>query len=124
MALSLHFFCQVKTTKHAISSNYYKKHLEYWKRQPAPVFVFNVVYGNATSVNENNCKVYVHDISYVLQKQHMKSHDIENMDRNVEETFMICEESNNKNKMTLDDFINHHISWCYGEWYICVALVL
>lgn len=114
LELSLHFFCQVKTTKNTIDMSDIKQYFNYWGNQPVPVFLFHIKYNHVETINEEH-DVWVHDIPWLLaisdaRKLHM------NIQRNVHDKFQICKEYNNQNKMTLDKFLYHHIPWSYGLW--------
>jgi len=116
LELSIHFFCQVKTAKGSFNLNGVdEKYFEYWGKQPAPVFVFVVEYSEENRIRENH-KIWVYDIPYVLTKKDAKNFGKEEPLREVDEKFELCNESNNKDKMSLKDFLYGHIPWSHGLW--------
>lgn len=118
LELSLHFFCQVKTQKtdvqlSGIEDSYWK----YWGDQPVPVFLFLIKYTELDQIQEHN-EVWVYDIPFILTKRDAQAPGKVIPTRGVDERFRITNESNNKDKMTLVDFIYHHVSWSYGLWHM------
>lgn len=116
LALSLHFFCQVKTTKDPISPSEFENHFDYWGNQPVPVFLFHIMYKDLELMNKDH-ELWVYDIPYLLSindanRELCKS----TISRDVESKFKICDEDNNKDKMTLESFLYGHVSWSYGLW--------
>lgn len=118
LKLSLHFFCQVKTQKSKINlANINEKYWSYWGEQPVPVFLFLIKYEKQDQIQESN-ELWVYDIPYILSKKDAKKSGQNVPNRDVDEKFLLCDQSNNKDKMTWDDFIYHHIPWSYGLWYM------
>ncbi|MEW8687322.1 MAG: DUF4365 domain-containing protein [Candidatus Thiodiazotropha sp.] len=118
LRLSLHFFCQVKTQKNDITlSSIEEKYWTYWGDQPVPVFLFLVKYTEENKIQDNS-EVWVYDIPYILATRDADKDGKPKPIRDVSEKFLISRESNNRDKMSLDDFIHHHISWSYGLWYM------
>lgn len=116
LELSIHFFCQVKTAKGSSSLNGVdERHLEYWGKQPAPVFVFVVEYTDENRIREGH-RIWVYDIPYILVKKDAKNSGKEQPLREVDEKFELCNETNNKDKMSLKDFLYGHIPWSHGLW--------
>lgn len=116
LELSIHFFCQVKTAKGSLNlKNIDEKYFEYWGRQPAPVFLIAVEYSDEKRIRDNH-RIWVYDIPYVLVKKDAKTLGKEEPRREVDEKFELCNESNNKDKMTLNDFLYHHVPWSHGLW--------
>ena len=114
LELTLHFFCQVKTSKKHISKSEIRKNFDYWGSQPVPVFLFLVRYSDLNSINTMS-EIWVYDVPYFLVDDDAKNRGVE-VRRDVNEKFLISDKSNNKNKMTLNDFICHHIPFSYGLW--------
>jgi hypothetical protein len=118
LKLSLHFFCQVKTQKKQINvAEINDKYWSYWGEQPVPVFLFLIKYDKQNQIQESN-EIWVCDIPYILSKLDAKESGQKVPRRDVEEKFKICDQSNNKDKMTWSDFIYHHIPWSYGLWHM------
>jgi len=118
LELTLHFFCQVKTQKKKMSVDSIEdKYWNYWGEQPVPVFLILVKYKKQNEI-QGDSEIWVYDIPYILSKRDAKNSGKEAPRRDVEEKFLICEESNNKDKMTWTNFIYHHIPWSYGLWYM------
>jgi hypothetical protein len=118
LELSLHFFCQVKTQKTDISlTGIEDAYWTYWGDQPVPVFLFLIKYTELNQIQEQG-EVWVYDIPFILTKRDAQKAGKVIPTRDVNERFRITGESNNKDKMTLTDFIYHHISWSYGLWYM------
>jgi hypothetical protein len=114
LELSLHFFCQVKTTKDTLNISDSKEYFDYWRNQPVPVFLFHVKYNDVNTINKEHV-IWVYDIPWILAISDAKKGNV-NIQRDVHDKFQICEEYNNKDKMTLDKFLYHHIPWSYGLW--------
>jgi len=113
---SIHFFCQVKTKRGSFNLNRVdEKYFEYWGKQPAPVFVFVVNYAEENRIHENH-KILVCDIPYALTKRDAKRFGKKEPLRELDETFELCNESNNKDKMSLRDFLYGHVPWSHGLW--------
>jgi hypothetical protein len=89
----------------------------YWGDQPVPVFLFLVKYSEQNQIQESN-EVWVYDVPYILAKKDAEKAGKPVPARAVDERFRITDTSNNKDKMTLHDFIYHHISWSYGLWHM------
>lgn len=118
LKLSLHFFCQVKTQKKQINvAKIDDKYWSYWGEQPVPVFLFLIKYDKQNQIQESN-EIWVYDIPYILSKLDAKKTGQKVPRRDVEEKVKICDQSNNKDKMTWSDFIYHHIPWSYGLWHM------
>ena len=117
MELSLHFFCQVKTSKNFNMSSIKDQEFTYWGNQPVPVFLFEVKYNDRHKMHDER-EIWVHDIPYILSRRDAESLGKNIPPRHVDEKFLICGESNNKDKMKLEDFIYHHIPWSYGLWHM------
>lgn len=118
LALSLHFFCQVKTQKTNVNlSSIDDTCWKYWGDQPVPVFLFLSKYTELNQLQERN-EVWVYDIPFILTQKDAQRAGKAIPTRDVDEKIQITAESNNKDKMTLSDFINHHISWWYGLWHM------
>lgn len=116
--LSLHFFCQVKTQKTDIDlSRIEDSYWTYWGDQPVPVFLFLIKYAEQNQLQESN-EVWVYDVPYILAKKDAEKAGKTMPARDVNDKFLITDKSNNKDKMTLGDFIYHHISWSYGLWHM------
>ncbi|MHC4338344.1 MAG: DUF4365 domain-containing protein [Planctomycetota bacterium] len=113
--LSLHFFCQIKTGKSFSISSVKDKDFDYWSNQPVPVFLIELKYDNQDRIHEDN-EIWIHDIPCILARQDAQKLGKKNPPRQVDERFLICEESNDKDKMRLEDFIYHHVPWSYGLW--------
>lgn len=114
--LSLHFFCQVKTVKGRFNPNSIKEeYFEYWGGQPVPVFLIVVEYLDEKNIRGDH-KLWVYDIPYILAKRDAKILGKEEPKREVNEKFELCDENNNKDKMSLNSFLNGHISWAHGLW--------
>lgn len=72
----LHFWVQVKTHKKDTDGKerIYKKHLEYWERQPVPVFVFSIILNESMEPE----KIYIFNITkWSIEKKE------ENKERNL-----------------------------------------
>ncbi len=122
--LSLHFFCQVKTVKGTFSlKSIEDKFYDYWGHQPVPVFLVVVEYGEEKNIQGSH-KLWVYDVPYILAKRDAKTLKKKEPSRDVSEKFELCNESNNKDKMTLQDFIFGHIPWSHGLWQLRRGLVL
>lgn len=118
LKLSLHFFCQIKTQKNQINvAKIDEKYWSYWGEQPVPVFLFLIKYENQDDI-QGSSEIWVYDIPYILSKMDAKKSAQKVPRRDVEEKFKICDQSNNKDKMTWSDFIYHHIPWSYGLWHM------
>jgi hypothetical protein len=118
LELSLHFFCQVKTqTKDIDLSGIKDTYWTYWGDQPVPVFLFLIKYTNLNQIQEQN-QVWVYDIPFILTKKDATKAGKIIPTRDVDERFQIADVSNNKDKMTITDFISHHVSWSYGLWHM------
>ena len=118
LELSLHFFCQVKTQKSKVNlAKIHEKYWNYWGEQPVPVFLFLIKYRELNQIQESN-ELWVYDIPYILSKKDAKKLGQEEPPRDVEEKFLLCDEHNNKDKMTWDKFIENHIPWSYGLWHM------
>lgn len=116
--LSLHFFCQVKTQRRALSVSAFSDELwNYWGGQPVPVFLFLIRYKDEDRI-QSGSKIWVYDIPYLLAKRDAKVRRTRVPERDVAEKFLISEQSNNKDKMSWGDFINGHIPWSYGLWHM------
>jgi hypothetical protein len=116
--LSLHFFCQVKTQERAATtSSIDDRFWVYWGEQPAPVFLFLVKYSDESPISERT-EVWVHDVPYILAKRDAERTGKRAPTRAVAETFLLAAESNNKDKMTLHDFVYRHVPWSYGLWHM------
>lgn len=116
LELSLHFFCQIKTQKTSFNLNTIgDKYFDYWGNQPVPVFLFLVKYEDERTIQENH-QIWVYDIPYILSKRDAKALRKTEPSRDVDENFELCKVNNNKDKMTLECFINGHISWSHGLW--------
>ena len=76
-----------------------------------------VKYKKQTELQSSN-GIWVYDLPYLLAKREAKNSGKEAPRRDVEEKFLICQESNNKDKMTWTDFIYRHIPWSYGLWHL------
>jgi hypothetical protein len=118
LELALHFFCQVKTQKTMISINSIKDtYWTYWGEQPVPVFLMLIKYKTQDDI-QNRSRIWVYDIPYILAKRDAEHSGKKLPTRNVEEKFLICKASNDRNKMTWRDFVYHHVPWSYGLWYM------
>ena len=118
LKLALHFFCQVKTQKtHINIASIDDVYWSYWGNQPVPVFLFLIKYEKQNKIQEGN-EIWVYDIPYILSKKDAKKSRQRVPTRPVAERFLICDQSNNKDKMTWADFIYHHIPWSYGLWHM------
>ncbi|MBV2138604.1 MAG: DUF4365 domain-containing protein [Candidatus Thiodiazotropha sp. (ex Ctena orbiculata)] len=115
--LSLHFFCQVKTRKRPISNSEIEKNLSYWGNQPVPVYLFLLKYSDSNKLSSNS-DIWVYDLPYLLCKNDAKNKGYDGLERNVKDKFLICNENNDKDRMTLNHFIYHHIPFAYGMWYM------
>jgi Domain of unknown function (DUF4365) len=116
LELTLYFFCQIKTKKRSISLASIKdKYFSYWGNQPAPVFLIVLKYKDENSIQGSH-EIWVYDIPYILAKRDAKISGKESPKRDVDHKFRLCEESNNKDMMSLHDFIYRHIPWSYGLW--------
>jgi uncharacterized protein DUF4365 len=115
LELSLHFFVQVKTSKKHISHSEIEKNLSYWSNQPVPVFLFLVKYSDLGSIN-SSLEIWVYDLPYFLAINDAKVQGYNGLKRDVNKRFLICNENNNKDKMTLETFLYHHIPFSYGLW--------
>jgi hypothetical protein len=116
LELSLHFFCQVKTVKGKFKQNTIRKEFyDYWGNQPVPVFLMVVEYENEKNIQGTH-ELWVHDIPYILAKRDARALGKNEPLRDVHEEFKLCSESNNKDKMKLEDFLYHHIPWSHGLW--------
>lgn len=116
LKLSLHFFAQVKTQKvHINVSKVDAKLWKYWGDQPVPVFLFLIKYDKQNQIQESG-EIWVYDIPYILAKIDAESAGQTVPPREVGGKFQISDQSNNKDEMTWDDFIYHHVPWSYGLW--------
>ena len=116
LELSLHFFCQVKTVKGQFNLNSVEeKYFDYWGSQPVPVFVVAVEYTNEQNIQKDH-KLWVYDIPYILAKRDAKALGKKEPSRDVNEKFELCDESNNRDKMTLQSFVYGHVPWSHGLW--------
>jgi hypothetical protein len=115
LELTLHFFCQVKTSKKHISQSEIEKNIDYWGNQPVPVFLFFVKYSNLATINSES-EIWVYDLPYFLAINDAKAQGYNGLKRYVNKRFLICDENNNKDKMTLETFLYHHIPFSYGLW--------
>jgi hypothetical protein len=116
LELSIHFFCQVKTTKSNFSlSNIEDKYFNYWSNQPVPVFLFILQYDDENTIQDKH-EIYIYDIPYILAIRDAKISGKDEPKRDVDQKFRLGEESNNKDILTLYDFIYHHIPWSFGLW--------
>src|SRR3972149_6599093 len=115
LQLALHFFCQVKTYKNHISQSAIEKNLEYWGNQPVPVFLFLVKYSNLKTINSDS-NIWIYDLPYFIASNDAKSKGYSELKRAVKEKYLICDENNNRDKMTLENFLYHHVPFSYGMW--------
>jgi len=116
LELSLHFFCQIKTyNKSFLSFN--DNDLRYWANQPVPVFVLEVKFKDETNILDEH-QVWVHDIPWILVKRHALTNTGAELLRHVADKFMLSSETNDKDRMTVYDFIYHHLPSSYGTWNI------
>lgn len=116
LELTLHFFCQVKTRKTKINPARIDDELwAYWGRQPVPVFLFLIRYAEERTLQED-AEVWVYDVPYILAKKDAERDGKTVPTRDVADKFLITKVSNNKDRMTLTDFLYHHVSWSYGLW--------
>ena len=116
LELSIHFFCQVKTVKGRFNlSSIEDKYFEYWGSQPSPAFLFVVEYSDEGNIHGDH-KIWVYDIPYILAIRDAKSLGKEVPKRDVKERFELCGETNNRDKMSLGDFLYGHVSWAHGLW--------
>ena len=115
MELSLHFFCQIKTSKTFSMSSCKEEDYLYWANQPVPVFLIELKYENPERIHEEH-EIWIHDIPYILTRRDAQAQKIKEPPRPVDEKFLICNESNDEDRMKLFDFIYHHIPWSYGLW--------
>lgn len=114
--LSLHFFCQVRTVKGRLNLNSIEeKYFEYWGSQPVPVFLVAVEYTEEKNIQETH-ELWVYDIPYILTKRDARDLGKSEPPRNVGEKFKLCSESNDKDKMSLQTFIDGHVPWSHGLW--------
>jgi hypothetical protein len=113
LELSLHFFCQIKTNQRRIDQSEIEKNIDYWANQPVPCFLFLVKYADFENIKD--AELWVYDLPYFLAIRDAKKEGIK-LQRDVEKTFLICEENNNKDKMTLESFLYGHIPFSYGLW--------
>lgn len=117
LTLSLHFFCQVKTRKRGsfyiseVSDDYF----DYWANQPVPVFLIIVEYDDESTIATGS-SIAVYDVPFILSKRDARTNGKQSPVRDVDEKFVISDVSNNKDKMTIDDFLYCHVSWSYGLW--------
>lgn len=114
LKLSLHFFCQVKTTRRDINFSAIKKYFDYWRNQPAPVFLFHVKYKDIKNLSKAH-EVWVYGIPYALAIDDAEKIN-QLVTRDVDVKIQLCGEDNNKNKMTLKTFLYGHVPWSYGLW--------
>lgn len=115
MELSLHFFCQIKTSKSFSISSIKESDYLYWANQPVPVFLIELKYTGLEKIHEES-EIWIHDIPYILTRRDAQAQNKNEPPRKVDDKFQICNESNDKDKMKLIDFIYHHIPWSYGLW--------
>ena len=116
LELSLHFFCQVKTVKGKFDLGKIEgKYFEYWSNQPVPVFLVAVEYMEEKNIQGDH-ELWVYDIPYILAKRDAKAFGKSEPSRDVGEKFKLCSESNNKDKMSLQDFLYGHVPWSHGLW--------
>ncbi len=115
LELTLHFFCQIKTYKRHINESEIKKNIDYWAEQPVPVFLFLVKYADLKKMKD--AEIWVYDLPYLLAINDAKKKGIK-LDRHVQNKFLICDENNNEDKMTLESFLYHHVPFSYGLWHM------
>lgn len=66
LELTLHFFCQIKTTKSNFSrSNIEDKYFNYWANQPVPVFLIVLQYNDENTIQDSH-EIFIYDIPYIL----------------------------------------------------------
>ena len=113
--LSLHFFCQIKTSGENTSISIIEKDLEYWAQQPAPVFLLEVKYKDDKKIHEEG-EVWIYDIPWKLVQNDALNKSSVRLTRDVDDKFKLSDVSNNKDNMTVYDFIYHHLPSSYGLW--------
>ena len=114
LELTLHFFCQVKTYKKHISRSEIEKNMDYWGNQPVPCFLFLVKYSNVKTINKES-EIWVYDLPYFLAISDAKKKGI-TLKRHVKKKFLICDKNNNRDRMTIESFLYHHVPFSYGLW--------
>jgi hypothetical protein len=114
--LSLHFFCQVKTVKGKYSKRKIEdKYFKYWGNQPVPVFLFCVEYEEENNIQDTH-ELWVYDIPYILAKRDAAEFNLPEPNRDMLEKFKLGDVSNNKDEMSVHDFLYGHLPWSYGLW--------
>ena len=89
--------------------------MEYWGNQPVPVFLFLVKYSNLKTINSDS-NIWIYDLPYFIASNDAKSKGYSELKRAVKEKYLICDENNNRDKMTLENFLYHHVPFSYGMW--------
>jgi hypothetical protein len=80
-------------------------------------FVVVVEYTEENDI-QGNYELWVYDIPYILVKRDARDSGKREPLRRVEEYFRLCSESNDIDEMSLQTFIDGHVSFAYGLWQV------